>query len=346
MKKYISLVIIVLAGLLYSCEKDGEQVFIVENPTAPEIVSMPDLTLERNNGTDMLEFVCNPVDPGFQASVNYFLEASSAGESFATPILIKSQIDGTAFTIQESELNSLMLKYFPADETSSVDFRVRSRLVVDAGTAAPGTSDNTFEYISETVTADLMPYGLPRLDLLNSGMEQKLESTLGNGVYSGFVKLNTANPFTLLDPDNNTEYGGSAGTLSVDGAGIVVDESGWYDFTADINDLTYTADPYFIGLVGDATPNGWDAPDQKMDYNAEGGYWYITIDLVVGHIKFRLNDSWSWNMGFVEGETPGMSGNLQQGGVGNDIPINEAGNYTIIFTILSDDAGTYEIIKN
>ena len=83
-----------------------------------------------------------------------------------------------------------------------------------------------------------------------------------------------------------------------------------------------------------------------MDYNADKGYWYITIDLVVGHIKFRRNDSWSWNMGFVEGETPGMSGNLQQGGVGNDIPITEAGNYTVIFTILSDDAGTYEIIKN
>jgi len=346
MKKYISLLFIVLVGLLYSCEKEGDQVYILDNPAAPEIVSMPDLTLERNNGTDTLQFICNPVDPGFQASANYFLEASAAGDNFSSPITILSQIDGSVFKIQESALNSFLLKYFPADQTSTVDFRVRSRLVVDAGTAAPGTSDNTFEYISNVVTADVTLFGLPRLDLLNSGMDQKIESALGNGVYTGFVKLDNSQPFTLVDPDTNIEYGGSGGTLAVDGAGIVSDENGWYILTANTVDLTYSTEAHMIGLVGDATPNGWDAPDQKMDYNPEGGYWYITLDLVAGHVKFRRNDSWSWNMGFVEGETPGMSGNLQQGGVGNDIPINEAGNYTVIFTILSDNAGTYEIIKN
>jgi len=346
MKKYISIIFVALVALLASCEKDGEQVFILDNPVPPTILTMPDLTLERNNGSDMLEFVCSPADVGFQASASYFLEASATGENFANPIEIVSQIEGTSFKIQESDLNGLLLKKFPADQTSSIDFRVRATMVVDAGTGAPGTSDDSFEYISEIVSTDVTLFGLPRLDLLNSGMDQKIESALGNGDYNGFVKLNVSQPFTLLDPDTNKEYGGSGGTLSEGGAGIVANESGWAKLFANTNALTYEIEDYRIGLVGDATPNGWDAPDSKMDYDAKTGTWNITIDLVVGHVKFRKNDSWSWNMGFIEGTTPGMSGNLQQGGVGNDIPINEAGNYTVIFTILSDTAGKYEIIKN
>lgn len=346
MKKLIYITFIGLLGLLASCEKDGDQVFILENPTAPSIVSMPDLTLERSNGTEILEFVTTPADPGFVASAKYFLEACAAGNGFNDVIPILNNIDGSSFKISVSDLNGILLKKFPADETSAVDFRVRSQLVVDAGTGAPGASDDSFVYASETETANVTLYGLPRLDLLNSGVDQKIESALGNGEYKGFVKLDATLPFNLFDPDANVTYGGSGGSLVVDGAGIPVDESGYYDMTANTNDLSYEMTPYMIGLVGDATPNGWDSPDSKMDYNAKDGNWYITIDLVVGHIKFRKNDSWSWNMGFVEGETPGMSGDLQQGGVGNDIPINEAGNYTVIFTILSDAAGTYEIIKN
>lgn len=346
MKKLLYIAFIGILGLLSSCDKDGEQVFILENPVPPAITTMPDLTLERNSSSDILEFVCTPADPGFQASATYFLEAAAAGTDFADPIILVNQIDGSSFKIQESELNSLLLKKFPADETSSIDFRVRCRLIVDAGTGAPGTTDDTFEYISEVKTANVTLFGLPRLNLINSGMEQKIESAQGNGVYMGFVKLDVSKPFTLLDPDTNTEYGGSGGTLSVNGAGIVANENGWAKLTADVNALTYTIEDYRIGLVGSATPNGWDAPDQKMDYDAKTGTWRITLDLVPGAVKFRKNDSWSWNMGFVEGTTPGMSGPLQQGGVGNDIPITEAGNYTVILTIISDSEGTYEIIKN
>ena len=346
MKKLIYITFIGLLGLLYSCEKDGDQIFLLENPEAPQLVSMPDLTLERNNGTEVLEFPITPVNPGFVASAQYFLEACESGDNFSKVISILNQNIPETFEITVADLNSLLLKNFPADEVSSIDFRVRARLVVDAGTGAPGAGDDSFEYISEIETAAVTLYGLPRLDLLNSGMDQKIESSLGNGVYEGMVKLDVTMPFNLFDPDASVSYGGSGGALTVDGNGIVVDETGWYILNANTNAMTYETTPHFIGLVGSATPNGWDAPDTKMDYNAEGDFWYVTADLVVGHIKFRRNDGWAWNMGFVEGETPGMSGNLQQGGVGNDIPINEAGNYTVKFVILSDEAGTYEIIKN
>jgi hypothetical protein len=336
MKKLIYITFIGLFALLASCEKDGEQIFMLDNPTAPTIVSMPDLTLERNNGTEILEFVGTPVNPGFQASAKYFLEAAAAGSNFADAIVILTDVQTNSFKITVSDLNGMLLKKFPADAVSSVDFRIRSVLVVDAGNGAPGTGANPFEYISETSTADVTLYGLPKLNLLDSGIDQKIESALGNGEYTGFVKLDAAMPFTLEDPDSNTKYGGSGSVLEVNGSGIGVDASGWYILSANTNDLTYSTDAYMIGLIGSATPNGWDTPDQKMDYDAKTGTWSITIDLVDGEIKFRKNDGWAWNLG-------GTPDDLTQGGA--NLPVS-AGNYTITLTIINDATGTCTIVKN
>lgn len=325
-----------LLGIFSSCEKDEDKIYMLENPAAPVIVTLPDMTLQRSNGTDTLEFVGTPVDPGFTASANYFLEAALSGTDFAAPVTLFSGVKVESIKITVSDLNGLMLKKFEADVASSVEFRIRSVLVVAAGTGAPGTSADPFEYISEVQTANVTPYGLPRLDLINSGMDQKIESPLGNGVYSGFVKLNTANPFTLLDPDTNTSYGLTAGALVANGSAISPDDSGWFTVSADVNAGTFTQSAYMIGLIGSATPNGWNTPDQKMDYDAKTGTWSITVDLIDGYIKFRKNDGWAWNLG-------GTTDALTQGGA--DIAIT-AGNYTITLTIINDATGTCTLVKN
>jgi hypothetical protein len=335
-KILLYLTFIGLIGGLVSCEDEGEKGYMLDNPIAPSIQTMPDLTLNRDNGTDTLVFIGAPVNPGFEASARYFLEAAAVGSSFADPVQVYSDVQVAAIKMTVSDLNSMLLKKFPADATSTVEFRLRSMLVVDAGTGASGTGSNPFEYISEAKTADVMLYGLPRLDLINSGMEQKIESPLGDGNYYGFVKLDDTQAFTLLNPDTDSEYGGSGGTLAVDGSGIQTGTSGWYQFSADINELAYTSDPYMIGLIGSATPSGWDTPDQKMDYDSRSGTWSITLDLVDGEIKFRKNDGWAWNLG-------GTEDSLVQGG---DNIVVTAGNYTITLTIIDDTTGTYEIVEN
>jgi hypothetical protein len=344
MKNTILILLIGLTGLFISCEKDGEQVFMLDNPIAPEIVTMPDLTLKRTSGTQILEFVGTPVDPGFQASANYTLEASAAGTNFANPITIISAIQDTSLKISTSDLNGILLKSFPADEVSSIDFRLRSILVVDAGTTAPGTGNNPFQYTSAIKNAKVTLYGLPKLDLINSGIDQKIESSLGDGKYFGYVKLDITKPFTLKDPDANIVYGANGAALAVNGNPIVPADNGWFSLEANTKALTYKMDPYMIGLVGSSTRNGWDAPDQKMDYNAKTGKWAITTDLIVGFIKFRRNDGWGWELG---PDKSGSLNNLIKGGVGNDIPVNTAGNYTITLTINADGVtGSCTIVKN
>ena len=231
-----------------------------------------------------------------------------------------------------SDLNGTLIRKFPADATTSLDFRLRATLVVDAGTGAPGTGTNTFTYASAIKTVNATLYGLPRLDLVNSGLVQKIESALGDGKYSGYVKLEIAKPFTLLNPDNSTTYGGSAKVLQTNGPALVPEANGWNKLTVDVNAMTYELKPFAVGLIGSATPNGWSAPDSKMEYDAAGGFWHITLNLIVGHVKFRVNDTWDAgiNLGLGDDSHPGYSlSNLWNNGGSKDIPIDAAGNYTV-----------------
>jgi hypothetical protein len=337
----ILLTVIGVTGLFSGCEKDETKVVMLTDPIKPTLVTLPDLALKRANGTNVIEFTGTPVDPGFQTSATYFLEACVKGNNFADAVTIYSGTQDKSIKMTVSALNGILLKKFPADQVTSVDFRIRSVLVVDAGTGAPGTSTNPMVYSSEIKNANVTPYGLPRLDLINSGITQKIESALGDGKYFGFVKLDATKPFTLKDPDANITYGANGAALAVNGTAISVAASGWYKLNADTVALTYSLESYMIGLVGSATPNGWNTPDQKMDYNSSTGTWDITIDLVAGDIKFRLNDGWAWNLG-------GTTDNLVHNGANITVT---AGNYTIKLTItvalpVGSEAGTYTIKKN
>jgi starch-binding outer membrane protein SusE/F len=331
-----------LAGLLTSCEKDEVKVIMLDNPVAPTLVTVPDLILKRADGNKTLEFTGTAVDPGFQASANYFLEGGRAGTNFANPFTIYSGTQALSMKITVSELNTILLRNLDADQASSVELRLRAVLVVDAGTGAPGTSASPFQYISPLKTVSVSPYGLPRLDLVGSGMDQKIESALGDGKYYGLVKLDKTKPFTLRNPDTNTIYGASGGALAANGAAITPADNGWHKLTVDTQALTYKIEAYMIGLVGSATPSGWDSPDQKMDYDAKTGTWRITINLVNGDIKFRLNDGWAWNLG---GPLNALTVD------GPNISVT-AGNYTIVLTITNPGAvkgevgGSCTITKN
>ncbi len=346
MKKHIYIIIALLGfmGLFSNCEKDGDELVLDESAAAPTL-TVPNLSYTRANGGETLVFKGTPVNPGYKVSAKYLLEACAKGNDFKDVIEFYAGTTCAEMKVTVAEMNQKLLKHFKEDKAADVDFRLRAVLATTAG-----TGNQPIEYMSAVKTASVTPFGLLRLDLIESGMEQKLVSPAGDGKYSRLVKLDPAKPFKLKDPETGKVYGESGGKLAEGGNGIKVGEAGWYKFEADIKNLTFQSEKNFIGCVGSATPNGWDAPDQKMDYDYEINAWRINLDLVPGAIKFRLNDGWAWNMGFADGEANVMKdgvmkGKLKQGGIGNDIPIKEAGNYDIIFTILSDAEGTYVVKK-
>ncbi|BDX39277.1 hypothetical protein CYCD_26320 [Tenuifilaceae bacterium CYCD] len=334
-KIYLLLAFIGMIGLFSNCEKDEDKVTMPIDPVVPIIKTMPDLTLLRSNATDTIEFVGTPVDLGFNASATYFLEVTSTTDvSFDNALILYSGVQDTLIRFTISDLNSMLLQKFTADQTSSANFRIRAALVVDAGTGAMGTSTNPIEYNSTTTTTDITIYGLPRLDVIvNSSVIGKVESALGNGDYLGYIKFTNNSTFTLKDPDNDIIYGDNAGALEIDGTGIAVtDDNGWHKLQVNTNELTYELKLFQIGLIGDATPNGWSAPDQKMDYDSQSGAWIITLNLTVGGVKFRVNDDWSGgiNLGIGDADHPEYTiNNLWNNGGSQNIPITTAGNYTV-----------------
>ena len=85
------------------------------------------------------------------------------------------------------------------------------------------------------------------------------------------------------------------------------------------------------GLVGSATPNGWNGPDVEM-YQTGPQEFSIYAELVSGELKFRFNEDWGNNFG-----DNGNDGTLESGG--SNIPIT-AGTYFIVMDLSS---GTYSI---
>ncbi len=104
-----------------------------------------------------------------------------------------------------------------------------------------------------------------------------------------------------------------------------------------LNALTHNFLKTDWGLIGSSTPTGWDS-DTDMVYDAVSGTLKLTLDLVEGFIKFRANDAWDINLG-----DDGGNRIMEYGGA--DIPIAEAGNYTIEL-ILNQANYTYKLTKN
>ncbi|MFH1120365.1 MAG: SusF/SusE family outer membrane protein [Bacteroidota bacterium] len=140
--------------------------------------------------------------------------------------------------------------------------------------------------------------------------------------WKGGLHLTAAEFKFRANHDWGFNYGSNAndGKLQHDGSNIPVATEDDYYFTLDLstpNTYTYTANRW--GLIGSATPGGWDS-DQNLSWDAVNQAMTITVDLIVGDIKFRANDDWAINLG-------GTTDLLTQDGA--NIAIAEAGNYTI-----------------
>lgn len=127
-----------------------------------------------------------------------------------------------------------------------------------------------------------------------------------------------------------------------DASNFTVEEDGFYrvrlteDTTAPLGytDLEIVKSNW--GIIGDATPGGWDNSTDMVSPESKGDYtWSITVDLLAGEFKFRENNAWDVNVGGTESELTFDGAN---------IPVS-AGNYTILLN-LDPDGYTYSLTAN
>ncbi len=71
------------------------------------------------------------------------------------------------------------------------------------------------------------------------------------------------------------------------------------DYAIELNlstPLNYTYSANCWGIIGDATPTGWDS-DTDMTWDEANGVFTVVITLTDGTVKFRANDDWTVNLG-------------------------------------------------
>lgn len=176
--------------------------------------------------------------------------------------------------------------------------------------------------------ADWTPADAPNLASVNS-----------DNNYEGYVYFAAAGQFKFTQGPNwdlNWGDNGGDGTLETNGANLSVADAGYYKINVNISDLTYSVVKTDWGIIGSATPGGWDT-DTNMEFDPDTKTWTAEIDLKAGEIKFRANDGWDINLG-----DNGANGSLDGGG--SNIAIAAAGSYKISMKLGTPDY-TYTIEK-
>lgn len=146
------------------------------------------------------------------------------------------------------------------------------------------------------------------------------------------------------------QWGGTDGVLGVntgdtdDPSAFKVEADAYYSLMVDVDNMTYTweeidesdATVYAeIGVIGDATADGWDADQDMTQSDFDPHIWYVNdIELADGEIKFRADNAWDMNWG---SDTP-ISGQAVKDGPNTPVT---AGTYDIWFNTLD---GRYILI--
>lgn len=116
--------------------------------------------------------------------------------------------------------------------------------------------------------------------------------------FTGYMYLNQ-NGFKFCSQPNwdGTNYGADFDTAPDAGNIVIAEEAGFYQVDVDLSAKTYTLTPFTIGIIGNATPKGWDG-DTKMTYNPEERCWELKgVTLSDGEMKFRHTNDWSLSWG-------------------------------------------------
>ena len=116
--------------------------------------------------------------------------------------------------------------------------------------------------------------------------------------FTGYMYLNQKGFKFSTQPNwDGTSYGADFDTAPDAGNIVITEDAGFYQVDVDLSAKTYTLTPFTIGIIGNATPKGWDG-DTDMTYNPEERCWELKdVTLTDGEMKFRHTKDWSLSWG-------------------------------------------------
>ena len=304
---------------------DNAAEFRILSPVSGDAVALSPET-PTNPGLSM---TWEDMDYGTPTQVTYTVQVDKSGDNFDTPVDLVST-NNTYVTVTSDALNgaSLAAGLTPFSQ-GGLEIRVKS-------TVGSPASEEKF---STVITYLVTPYSseLPKLAVPGNHQgwnpptaPRIASSAFGQTDYEGYVWLDGG--FKFVGPDaagnynwGNTDWGddGSfSGVLAESGESDITATAGYYRVRANTTTLLYTIEPTTWGIVGAATPGGWDN-STALTYNSSTQKWEGVVTLTAGEFKFRANDAWTLNYG-----DDGNDGTLEFNS-GSNLSVSASGTYLV-----------------
>ena len=362
--KYLT-AIIALCVLLVACKKD-ETRYELHNgafETASSLTaSASSVVLGPSNDNDtVIRFSWPIADFGNNEIISYTLQLDSPTDTSADYNWqqARSFILGAkkyTYGFAGKELNTFLNEMgFTPGSANDIVFRVKAEVIQYNGAASSITPVYT-----NAVGVDISNYAM---SLYVPGDYQgwtpstapKLAPVQGKpGLFEGYVFMEAPGQhyfkYTNAPDWDHTNYGdGGNGTFSTDGAaaGLSVADGGYYELTANLNTNRWTAVKTTWGIIGDASPGGWNT-DTPMTYDPVSQTWKVTLVMkTAGSWKFRANGGWDINFGIDNNGKLFYADNPFFGSIPlNNLTVSEDGNYTLTLDLHVPGQYTYTAVKN
>ena len=321
LQRYLALLVGIF--LLASCQEEREWAILNKNANV-EITVPKDVVLLKKDAAKTLSFSWAKPKLGVNVAIDYKLSLDKE-ENFKNPETFTTKKLSYDITIEK--LNEILIdKGSTPGKATKVVARVEAVL------------STTRKLISKVVSFNVTPYQT-KVDITTPwGLVGSATPNGWGGPDVPFYKGSTSSEFVCFAvlkvgeikfrKDNawTVNYGKDAkeGTLKSSGDDIKVTKTSGYKIVFDTSKLTYSLEKFSWGLVGDATPNGWNGPDVYFYKTAVPDQWICHATLKVGKIKFRKDNAWTVNYG-----KDAKEGTLKSGG--DNIKVTKAGDYKIIF---------------
>lgn len=297
------------------------------------------LDKDQPNASQMV-FAWQPASYGYSAAVKYTLEAYT--NEVGSKVVELGQTNKSSIALQNKAMSGALVT-LGATPQSPITFNVR--LLSTVGVAISDT-------ISLPITITVTPFSLEPTPLWiigdycgwSHGNATLIYSENSNGIYKGWaymnkegLALNTPTPFAFTPAANwDKKWAGTMDALIKDG-GENIEIPGGYCYLFDVNTKTLVATTpkkfARLGMVGEATPNGWDSPDTELKYDYTSRTFKATgVALKNGkEFKFRANDNWD---GPDWGSTSKAGVLNLEGGGGNIVFDQPDGTYNVEVDLL------------
>lgn len=283
---------------------------------------------------------------GTPTEITYTVEVAPTGTSFETPFVAASTTNRyVSFNI--GELNNIAVS---AGLAPFVEGELDIRVVSTVGTTG------SLQQIYDTVIIFVTPFTTDLPKIAVPGNHQGWDpasapllasSAFGQTDYEGWVWLDGGHKFIAPNESGGFFWGNTDWGWNGSDEGVLVEDEesdldatpGYYFVNVDTVELTYSETEVNWGIIGEATPTGWDS-DTDLVYDADTRTLSVDIDLVAGGWKFRGNNEW----GPFEYGSFDADGYLTPGG---DYTFDgPSGNYHVVLDLSNPREYTFTLTPN